>query len=53
MTFQQGSPVVDADPPKKQSRAGRDLPAAIAVGAVLGAMAIGSRRQVTISALET
>ncbi|MGA9373577.1 MAG: phosphatidate cytidylyltransferase [Mycobacterium sp.] len=36
MTFQQGSPVVDAEPPKKQSRAGRDLPAAIGVGVVLG-----------------
>lgn len=36
MTFQQRSPVVDADPPKKQSRAGRDLPAAIAVGVLLG-----------------
>lgn len=31
-----------AAPQKKTSRAGRDLPAAIAVGAVLGAMAIGS-----------
>ncbi len=30
------------EPPKKQSRAGRDLPAAIAVGVVLGAMAIGT-----------
>jgi phosphatidate cytidylyltransferase len=29
------------EPPKKASRAGRDLPAAIAVGVVLGAMAIG------------
>ena len=36
MTFQQGSPVVDAEPPKKTSRAGRDLPAAIAVGVLLG-----------------
>ncbi len=36
MTFQQGSPVVDPEPPKKTSRAGRDLPAAIAVGAFLG-----------------
>jgi phosphatidate cytidylyltransferase len=36
MTYQQGSPVVDAEPPKKQSRAGRDLPAAIGVGALLG-----------------
>lgn len=42
MTFQQGSPVVDADPPKKSSRAGRDLPAAIAVGVVLGGLAIGT-----------
>ncbi|MDF2584560.1 MAG: phosphatidate cytidylyltransferase, partial [Mycobacterium sp.] len=42
MTFQQGSPVVDAEPPKKQSRAGRDLPAAIGVGVVLGGMAIGT-----------
>ena len=30
------------EPQKKQSRAGRDLPAAIAVGVVLGAMAIGT-----------
>lgn len=30
------------EPPKKQSRAGRNLPAAIAVGVVLGAMAIGT-----------
>ncbi|QIV80069.1 phosphatidate cytidylyltransferase [Mycolicibacterium frederiksbergense] len=36
MTFQQGSPVVDPEPPKKTSRAGRDLPAAIVVGALLG-----------------
>ena len=36
MTFQQGSPVVDAEPPKKSSRAGRDLPAAIGVGVLLG-----------------
>lgn len=42
MTFQQGSPVGHAEPPKKQSRAGRDLPAAIGVGVVLGAMAIGT-----------
>ncbi|MGW0158203.1 phosphatidate cytidylyltransferase [Mycobacterium sp. NPDC003323] len=42
MTFQQGSPVVDAEPPKKQSRAGRDLPAAIAVGVALGGLAIGT-----------
>jgi phosphatidate cytidylyltransferase len=43
---QQATPVPDTDasptePPKKTSRAGRDLPAAIAVGALLGAMAIG------------
>jgi phosphatidate cytidylyltransferase len=30
-----------SEPPKKPSRAGRDLPAAIAVGVVLGAIAIG------------
>jgi phosphatidate cytidylyltransferase len=30
-----------SEPPKKASRAGRDLPAAIAVGVLLGAMAIG------------
>jgi phosphatidate cytidylyltransferase len=38
------TPVVDTpvdEPPKKKSRAGRDLPAAIAVGVALGAMAIG------------
>jgi phosphatidate cytidylyltransferase len=34
-----GTPV--EEPPKKTSRAGRNLPAAIAVGALLGAMAIG------------
>jgi len=34
-----GTPV--EKPPKKTSRAGRNLPAAIAVGAVLGALAIG------------
>jgi phosphatidate cytidylyltransferase len=41
---QHSSPVADTpvqEPPKKTSRAGRNLPAAIAVGAVLGAMAIG------------
>jgi phosphatidate cytidylyltransferase len=41
---QHSSPVADTPvekPPQKTSRAGRDLPAAIAVGAVLGAMAIG------------
>jgi phosphatidate cytidylyltransferase len=38
---QQASPVADtSEPPKKASRAGRNLPAAIGVGAVLGAMAI-------------
>lgn len=42
MTFQHPSPVAQTEPPKKTSRAGRDLPAAIAVGAVLGAMAIGT-----------
>ncbi|MFI2837507.1 phosphatidate cytidylyltransferase [Mycolicibacterium sp. PDY-3] len=42
MTSQQRSPVVDAGKPKKSSRAGRDLPAAIAVGVVLGGMAIGT-----------
>ena len=46
MADQQATPVPDTDagptePPKKKSRAGRDLPAAIAVGALLGAMAIG------------
>lgn len=34
--------MAQTEPPKKTSRAGRDLPAAIAVGAVLGAMAIGT-----------
>jgi phosphatidate cytidylyltransferase len=39
---QQASPVTDTtEPPKKASRAGRNLPAAIAVGVVLGGMAIG------------
>ena len=50
MTAQQRSPVADTDsgasgsaaPEKKTSRAGRNLPAAIAVGVLLGAMAIGS-----------
>jgi len=42
---QQATPVADTEagptePPKKTSRAGRDLPAAIAVGVVLGGMAI-------------
>ena len=43
MTDQQVSPVTDTpveEPPKKTSRAGRDLPAAIGVGVVLGAIAI-------------
>jgi phosphatidate cytidylyltransferase len=40
------TPVADTDagpsePPKKESRAGRNLPAAIAVGVLLGAIAIG------------
>jgi phosphatidate cytidylyltransferase len=39
---QQASPVAETtEPPKKASRAGRNLPAAIGVGALLGAMAIG------------
>jgi phosphatidate cytidylyltransferase len=43
---QQATPVPDTDtgptePPKKASRAGRNLPAAIAVGVLLGGMAIG------------
>ena len=46
MADQQATPVADTDagptePPKKVSRAGRNLPAAIAVGVLLGAMAIG------------
>ena len=49
MTAQQRSPVADTDsgasgsaaPEKKTSRAGRNPPAAIAVGVLLGAMAIG------------
>ena len=44
MTDQHMTPVTDTpvdEPPKKTSRAGRDLPAAIGVGVVLGAMAIG------------
>ncbi len=45
MADQQATPVADTDagptePPKKASRAGRNLPAAIAVGVLLGAMAI-------------
>ncbi len=45
MTDQQVPFVTDTpvgEPQKKQSRAGRNLPAAIAVGVVLGAMAIGT-----------
>ncbi|OMC03881.1 phosphatidate cytidylyltransferase [Mycobacterium sp. NS-7484] len=45
MTDQQVPFVTDSpvpEPQKKQSRAGRNLPAAIAVGVVLGAMAIGT-----------
>jgi phosphatidate cytidylyltransferase len=39
---QRASPVPDTtEPPKKASRAGRNLPAAIGVGVVLGALAIG------------
>ena len=44
MTDQHPSPVTDTpvdEPPKKKSRAGRDLPAAIGVGVLLGGMAIG------------
>ena len=44
MTDQHMTPVTDTpvdEPPKKSSRAGRDLPAAIGVGVVLGAIAIG------------
>ena len=42
MAEQQADPVPDtSEPPKKASRAGRNLPAAIGVGVVLGAMAIG------------
>jgi phosphatidate cytidylyltransferase len=44
MADQHASPVAGTpveEPPKKTSRAGRNLPAAIAVGALLGAMAIG------------
>jgi len=45
VTQQQATPVADTEagptePPKKASRAGRDLPAAIAVGVLLGGMAI-------------
>lgn len=42
MAEQQANSVPDtSEPPKKASRAGRNLPAAIGVGVVLGAMAIG------------
>ena len=42
MAEQQADPEAGtSEPPKKASRAGRDLPAAIAVGVLLGAMAIG------------
>jgi phosphatidate cytidylyltransferase len=42
MAEQQADAVPDtSEPPKKASRAGRNLPAAIGVGVVLGAMAIG------------
>ncbi|ULE33081.1 phosphatidate cytidylyltransferase [Mycobacterium sp. IDR2000157661] len=44
MTEQHPKPVTDKpvdEPQKKKSRAGRDLPAAIGVGVLLGAMAIG------------
>ncbi|MCZ8381974.1 phosphatidate cytidylyltransferase [Mycobacterium sp. CPCC 205372] len=44
MTDQHPNSVTDTpvdEPPKKKSRAGRDLPAAIGVGVLLGGMAIG------------
>ncbi|OBK72419.1 phosphatidate cytidylyltransferase [Mycobacterium sp. 1274761.0] len=42
MADQHADPVADtSEPPKKASRAGRNLPAAIGVGVVLGALAIG------------
>ena len=46
MADQQATPVPDTDagptePPKRASRAGRNLPAAIGVGVLLGGMAIG------------
>ena len=43
MAEQQADPVADTpvEEPQKKSRAGRNLPAAIGVGVVLGAMAIG------------
>ena len=41
MAEQQATPVADTtEPPKKKSRAGRNLPAAIGVGVVLGGLAI-------------
>lgn len=43
MAEQQASPVTDtSEPPNKASRAGRNLPAAIGVGVLLGAMAIAT-----------
>jgi phosphatidate cytidylyltransferase len=43
VTEQHANPVAEtSDPPKKKSRAGRDLPAAIGVGVLLGATAIGT-----------
>jgi phosphatidate cytidylyltransferase len=45
VTEQQVGPVTGTpveEPPKKSSRAGRNLPAAIAVGVLLGALAIGT-----------
>ncbi|MGV0797272.1 phosphatidate cytidylyltransferase, partial [Mycolicibacterium elephantis] len=46
MARQRATPVADteagpSEPPQKTSRAGRNLPAAIGVGVVLGALAIG------------
>jgi phosphatidate cytidylyltransferase len=43
MAEQQADPVADtSEPPKKASRAGRNLPAAIGVGVVLGGLAIAT-----------
>jgi len=43
MAEQQADPVADtSEPPKKASRAGRNLPAAIGVGVVLGGLAIAA-----------
>jgi phosphatidate cytidylyltransferase len=43
MAEQQADPVADtSEPPKKSSRAGRNLPAAIGVGVVLGGLAIAT-----------